>query len=543
MPKGKVDTMKKFLSILLAIAMLPCMAFAAGAASSSTGYDITISDDPFNPGEHIATVTVSGTALPSDYALITILDHQDPAKHAQYSDYIKLHRDFDAPYNVTIQEAFGLPNDVDLNETQIATCKKHFGHAQAGADGKYSISFAFDPDATADKVYLLVGAGGSFAGTYAATAVYIPSEATLTAAETALADGATVAELEAYDYVYGLNTASNAFQSLPDKMVAALTTMTTTAANVKTNFNTAEAFYNKQLEALAIINNVNTTADDLYDLLTVTHVDVIGDYGSVLTAADITAKYNAYDYISVNNLLIGYNYPTMADFKTAFVAAAPTTDGSGDGGTGDGSGGGGGGGGGGGMIVPTPILPEVVPAEMFSDLDSVPWAKDSITNLAKREVINGMGDGTFNPTGDVTREQFVKMLLLAFGADIKNIRSKFVDVDPTQWYAVYVNTACDNGIVNGISDTEFGVGNSITRQDLVTMLYRACEYFGITLPSGSAVSFNDAGEIATYALDAVNAMAGAGIVNGVSEGKFGPGQFATRAQVAVILDRLSAYQQ
>ena len=537
-PKGKVDTMKKFLSILLAIAMLPCMAFAAGAASSSTGYDINISG---TAGDHTATVTVSGTALAGDYAFITILDHQDAAKHSQYATAIGA-LDFDAPYNVTIQDAFG----GDLDETEIATYKMHFGHAVAGADGKYSISFAFDPDATVDKVYLLVGAGGSFEATYAATAVYIPSEATIAAAESALNDGVTVADLEDYDYVYGLNTASNVFTSVPDKMAAALVTMSTTAANVKTNFNTAEAFYNKQLEALAIINNVNTTADDLYELLTVTHGDVIGDYGSVLTAADITAKYTAYDYISVNNLLIGYNYATMADFKSAFVAAAPTTDG-GDGGNGDGNGNGNGNGngpgGGGGIMVPTVPQPEVGPADMFSDLASVPWAKDSITNLAKREVINGMGDGTFNPNGNVTREQFVKMLLLAFGSDVKNVRSKFVDVDPTQWYAVYVNTASDVGIVNGISDTKFGVGNSITRQDLVTMLNRACEYYGITLPSGSAVVFADADEIAPYALDAVNAMAGAGIVNGVSEGEFGPKQFATRAQVAVILDRLYTYQK
>ena len=534
-PKGKVDTMKKFLSILLAIAMLPCMAFAAGAASVSTGYDIAITG---TAGDHTATVTVSGTALPGDYAFVTVLDHQNGAKHAQYAAAIGA-LDFDTAYNVTVGEAFGGA----LNESDIATYKIHFGHAIAGADGKYSASFAFDPHATDDKVYFLIGEGGSFEATYAATALYIPSEATIAAAEAAISDGVTAQELEAYDYVYGLNTASNAFQTLPEKMAAALnsTTMgTTTAANIKANFNTAEAFYNKQLEALAIINSVTTTADDLYDLLTVTHGDVIGDYGSTLTSAEITAKYTSYDYISVNNLLIGYNYATMADFKSAFVAAAPTTGG--DGGNDDG-GGGNGPGGGGGMMVPTVPKQEAGATEMFSDLASVPWAKDSITNLAKREVINGMGDGTFNPNGNVTREQFVKMLMLAFGADIKNVRSNFDDVDPTQWYGVYVNTACDYGIVNGVSDTKFGVGNSITRQDLVTMLARACDYFGITLPSGSAVSFADAGSIASYALDAVNTMAGAGIVNGVSDGKFAPGQFATRAQVAVILDRLYTYQQ
>lgn len=152
------------------------------------------------------------------------------------------------------------------------------------------------------------------------------------------------------------------------------------------------------------------------------------------------------------------------------------------------------------------------------------------------------GDGTFNPNGFVTREQFVKMLILSFGGDVLNLKTKFADIDPTQWYAVYVNTANEKGIVNGVSDTKFGVGSPITRQDLVTMLSRACETYGVTLTQNANVSFTDSYTIADYAYNAVMQMAGAGIVNGVSDGIFAPGEYATRAQVAVILDRLNSYQ-
>lgn len=538
--------MKKFLSILLALAMLPCIAFASG--TESVGYDISIAAD------NKITIDVKGTALANDHVLVSVIDSQDATKNDTNTSLVE-NAAFDNAVKVKIKNA--MPNGVKLTNLNIDTYRKHFGFAQANSEGKYSVSFDFIPDATVDKAFLLIGPGGSFDEDYEATILYIPSVATITEAMNAINAGITKEKLEEYDYVFGINTASSAYSRVSDKIAAAVSvqkgntsystfTDAVNTASFKYQYNTALAYYTRQLEALDKINSPSTTPNVLYNILTSEYPDVIGDFGYALTSADINNKYTTYSPYTVNMLLVGKTYASMENFKADFLNATPesttpSTPGTPSNPTGDG--GGGGGGGGGAMTVPlAPGTQAAGPLEMFSDLASVPWAKASIENLAKREVINGMGDGTFNPNGFVTREQFVKMLILSFGGDVLNLKTKFADVDPTQWYAVYVNTANEKGIVNGVSDTKFGVGSPITRQDLVTMLSRACETYGVTLTQNANVSFTDSYTIADYAYNAVMQMAGAGIVNGVSDGIFAPGEYATRAQVAVILDRLNSYQ-
>ena len=171
----------------------------------------------------------------------------------------------------------------------------------------------------------------------------------------------------------------------------------------------------------------------------------------------------------------------------------------------------------------------------FSDLFEAEWAIEYIERLYELEIVNGVGDNKFSPNAPVTREQFLKMILLAFGYEVKEGKTSFSDAAEDSWYAPYVFTALDAGIVNGISETEFGTGMEISRQDMVVMLNRILEAKGTELEKADNGSFYDDNEIADYAKDAVYKMTTNSIVSGIGDNIFSPLTSATRAAAAKVI--------
>ena len=157
---------------------------------------------------------------------------------------------------------------------------------------------------------------------------------------------------------------------------------------------------------------------------------------------------------------------------------------------------------------------------------------------------DGYSDITFRPgiwyVMPVTRAQFVKMLARLQGADVSEYRSAgFEDVPADAWYAPYVNWAAANGIVYGISSTEFAPNADISRQDMAVMLDRYAQQSGIVLGTdNAAVTFTDEADIAAYALPAVQALQRAGVINGMPDNSFCPRNSATREQACAMLCRL-----
>lgn len=175
----------------------------------------------------------------------------------------------------------------------------------------------------------------------------------------------------------------------------------------------------------------------------------------------------------------------------------------------------------------------------FSDIANVSWAKASIEALAAREIINGVGDGTFKPDSKVTRSEFVKILMQAFDLADDNAECSLSDVKKGTWYYSSIAAAQKLGIIKGKSDGSFGINDEITRQDMAVMIYRAAQLIKADLNSNASVAqFADKSEIAAYAVDAVMAMQKAGLINGIGDGRFAPKGQATRAQAAVIIYRL-----
>lgn len=171
----------------------------------------------------------------------------------------------------------------------------------------------------------------------------------------------------------------------------------------------------------------------------------------------------------------------------------------------------------------------------YSDLSTSHWAYDAIVAVSKREIFSGDANGNFRPNDFITREEFIKVVVNTFGIYNKNAKCSFSDTPQDSWYAAYVASVVDAGIVNGISDDKFGTGAYITREDAAVILSRAVAYAGKSFESKSETEFTDSENISDYAKNHVTDMANAGIINGMTDGSFSPKLNCTRAQAATVI--------
>ena len=137
------------------------------------------------------------------------------------------------------------------------------------------------------------------------------------------------------------------------------------------------------------------------------------------------------------------------------------------------------------------------------------------------------------------REEIVKIIVSAFELTDDSAVSTFADTDESMWYYKFIASAQSKGIISGVSETEFGVGEYVTRQDIAVMIYNAATVSGRGFTK-TKTDFSDYAEIAEYAKTAVSSMAGDGIINGMGDGRFAPTEFATRAQAAKMIYQLLA---
>ena len=241
--------------------------------------------------------------------------------------------------------------------------------------------------------------------------------------------------------------------------------------------------------------------------------------------------------------IIGKHYDDADELEAAVKKAVKNAQGTSSSGN---KGNGGSGGGGSVIAVPQPQTPtSQVPGNtapdntpVFEDMKDVAWATEAVNALNKAGVINGISQTSFAPNSYVTREQFAKMVITAFCSADMQKRASFTDCPDSHWSSPYVAAAYEAGVVKGISDTEFGLGKNISRQDMAVILYRMANNEGIVLYGDEAVVFDDETAIAPYAKEAVDAMAKCGIISGMGDGMFAPEANATRAQAAKMIYEL-----
>lgn len=176
--------------------------------------------------------------------------------------------------------------------------------------------------------------------------------------------------------------------------------------------------------------------------------------------------------------------------------------------------------------------------DIFSDLAGYEWAKESILTLSGKNIISIPADGNFRPNDNVTREEFVKMLTIALFEGEKSKEHLFVDAKAGEWYNEYISVAYALGFVKGYPDGRFGIGESLTREDMAVIAQRAMERRGILMPQVADNKFKDADKISEYAVESVNALYNAGVINGFEDGSFAPKESASRAQTAMFIAQL-----
>ncbi|NIK76977.1 endo-1,4-beta-xylanase [Paenibacillus castaneae] len=175
----------------------------------------------------------------------------------------------------------------------------------------------------------------------------------------------------------------------------------------------------------------------------------------------------------------------------------------------------------------------------FGDLQSVPWAKKAIEAMASRGIINGTSENAYDPNASIKRADFLSLLVRALELKGNNASvTMFSDVDSSAYYYDAVKIAVQLGIIQGTGNNLFDPNSKISRQDMMVIAARAAKAAGKALPTGGTLdAFSDEASVASYAKDSVAALVNAGIVQG-SNGKLAPNSFLTRAEAAVILQRI-----
>lgn len=174
----------------------------------------------------------------------------------------------------------------------------------------------------------------------------------------------------------------------------------------------------------------------------------------------------------------------------------------------------------------------------FKDVPSSHWAYSYVMSLAEKGIISGYDDDTFRPNNNVTRAEFVKMIVGATGLYDSEAECEFTDVPADAWHYKYIASAFVNEIVNGVDEERFGVNENITRQDVAVIAARILKRLNAEIPEVGGSSFTDADAISDYAKDSVDLLSEMGIVNGFDDGSFGPQGALTRAEAAAIIKRL-----
>ena len=143
------------------------------------------------------------------------------------------------------------------------------------------------------------------------------------------------------------------------------------------------------------------------------------------------------------------------------------------------------------------------PGTTFSDVKNHA-NKAAIEALASRGIINGMGQGTFVPNKTMTRAEFAAIVTRALGLAAKDTKV-FSDVPSSKWYAGYIGTANSSGIVNGVGNGKFNPEGTITRQEAAAMVARAAKLCGLDTAMDAAATrdmlaqFGDYRSVASWA--------------------------------------------
>ncbi len=170
----------------------------------------------------------------------------------------------------------------------------------------------------------------------------------------------------------------------------------------------------------------------------------------------------------------------------------------------------------------------------FADLEGYGWARTQIDALDAADIVNDRTYKSFGPGEKITRGEFAYFLVRTMGLTAETA-DNFSDVDENAFYAKEIAIGKTLGILKGMGNNLYGPETEISRQDLMVICARAMEL----APTEEEISFSDKEMIADYAMAEVAAMVRANIIKGNADGTINPLGNTTRAEAAVIMQRIS----
>ncbi|HEX2944807.1 MAG TPA: S-layer homology domain-containing protein, partial [Clostridia bacterium] len=179
----------------------------------------------------------------------------------------------------------------------------------------------------------------------------------------------------------------------------------------------------------------------------------------------------------------------------------------------------------------------------FTDMDGH-WAKNAVNDMGSRMVIDGVGNNNFEPDRKMTRAEFASIIVKALGLAPGIGTDNFNDVTPADWFFGYVKTATKYGIIEGYNSKTFGPNDLITREQAMTMITRAMKITGLTVNltdeeiNGLLKAYSDSKSASSYAKRSIATCLQTGIVEGKDGSVIAPKSYVTRAEVAVMAQRL-----
>ena len=183
------------------------------------------------------------------------------------------------------------------------------------------------------------------------------------------------------------------------------------------------------------------------------------------------------------------------------------------------------------------IAPEPLP---FGDVDDGDWFADAVRFVYENGMMNGVSETDFAPHAATSRSMIVTILYRLEGEPVVDYAMDFTDVAGDAYYAEAVRWAASEGIVGGYGGGLFGSDDAVTREQLAVILYRYAVYKGYDVSIGedtNILSYADFADLSEYAIPAMQWACGAGVITGVTDATLVPQGEATRAQVAAMLMR------
>lgn len=174
----------------------------------------------------------------------------------------------------------------------------------------------------------------------------------------------------------------------------------------------------------------------------------------------------------------------------------------------------------------------------FTDVKETDWFFKGVEYVVDKDVMSGVSENQFDPSGKLTRAMLVQMLYNMESRPACDAENAFMDVPVGQWYTDAVIWANDAKIVSGMGEGLFAPNMEITREQMVAMLYNYAKYRGYDVTASADLSaFADTASVSAWAQPAMQWAVAEGYISGMGDSQLAPQGTATRAEIASVIMR------